>query len=261
MQFKIGKEGRRLIYIGVITYVIFLFVSVPASFLTGYILPSIQSAQAVKLNSVHGSIWEGYAVDASINQFKLGRLDWVLNGWGMLLGDIDLKLKFKNDTARGSGYVSMGFTGAMSAEDIDLQFPAESLQPLMYGMPISISGDLRGNIKTIEIKQGKVFKNEGRIVWQSAALRAPQNIELGNFLITLEPVNNDTKVRITDENQGPVVADIGIFVKGNGEYRLNGWLQARDENQQHISEALRLIGRADNTGKFWVSYSGQMGRR
>jgi general secretion pathway protein N len=258
MQFKIGKSGRQLIYIGLIAYVVFLLVTIPASFLTGYILPSVQSARGVKLSSVHGSIWKGYAVDASVNQFNLGKLDWTLNGWGLLLGDVDLKLKFKNDTGRGSGYVSLGFSGALNAEDVDLQFPSEALQPLLYGLPISFSGDLRGNIKSMEIRQGKVFKNEGRIVWQSAALRAPQNIELGSFLITLEPVNNDTKVKITDEQQGPVVADIGIMVKANGEYRLNGWLQARDESQQHITEALRLIGRADNTGKFWVSYNGQM---
>ena len=48
------------------------------------------------------------------------------------------------------------------------------------------------------------------------------------------------------------------FIKfdGKGKYSLTGWLQARDESQQHITEALRLIGKADSTGRFWVSYNG-----
>jgi len=258
MNFKIGKRGRQLIYIGVIAYILFLIATIPASFLSGYILPSIQSARMVKLNSMHGSIWKGYAVNANVNRLDLGRLDWNTSVWGLLLGDVDMKLKFNNGDARGSGYLSMGFGGKISAEDVDMQFPSEMLQPLIYGMPISISGNLRGNIKSFEYRQGKIFKNEGRIVWRSAALRAPQNIELGDFLIILEPVNNDTKIKITAEKNSPVVADIGINVKGNGEYRLNGSLEARDQSQQHITEALRMIGRADSSGKFWVSYAGQM---
>lgn len=258
MNIKITKNGRRLLYVGIGAYIVFLLATLPASFLTRYILPSVKSANAIKLQSVHGSVWQGRAMDASINRFSLGRLDWKLNGWGLLLGDVDLKLKFKNENSRGSGFVSMGFGGSTVAEDIEVQFPSEALQPLLYGIPISFSGDLRGSIKLLEIKPGKVLRSTGRVVWQSAALRAPQNIELGSFLITLEPINNGTKLKITDQQQGPVISDIGITVKGDGEYRLNGWLKARDERQQHITEALRLIGRSDSTGKFWMSFSGKL---
>ena len=255
---KITKNGRRLLLVGIGAYLIFLLATLPASFLTRYILPSITPAGMIKLQSVHGSVWKGEAMDASVNRFSLGHLDWKLNGWGMLLGDIDLKLTFKNENSRGSGLLSLGFGGSTEAEDIELQFPAEFLQPLVYGMPISFSGDLRGSIKSLELRPGKILKGNGRVVWLSAALRAPQNIELGSFLIALEPVNSGTKLKITDQQQGPVITDIGITVKGDGEYRLNGWMKARDETQQHITEALRLIGRADSSGKFWVSYNGKL---
>jgi len=255
---KITKNGRRLLILGIGAYIVFLLASLPASFLTRYILPSLKPAGMIKLQSVHGSVWKGEAMNATVNQFSLGHLDWKLNGWGLLLGDLDLKLAFKNDNSRGSGLLSLGFGGSTEAEDIELQFPAEVLQPLFYGMPISFSGDLRGSIKSLELRPGKVLKGDGRVVWQSAALRAPQNIELGSFLIALEPVNNGTKLKITDQQQGPVVTDIGITVNGNGEYKLNGWMQARDESQQHITEALRLIAKADSSGKFWVSFNGKL---
>ena len=256
ISFKITKPVRRLIYIGIASYLVFLFVSVPASFLTRYILPSVDTKQQVKLQNVHGSIWNGAANDTRVGSFNLGRLDWKLSGWGLITGDVDLKLKFKNESSKGNGNVTLGFGGATEASDVELSVPAETLQPLFYGFPVSISGDLKGSIAELVYEENKTINADGRIVWQGAALRAPQNIELGSFLIQLTPNNNGTKIKITDESEGPVKTEITVRVEGNGKYSLNGWLQARDQSQQHVTEALRIIGRADNSGKYWVAYNG-----
>jgi general secretion pathway protein N len=257
-RLRITKTGRRLIYLGVLAYLIFLLHALPASFLTHYILPSVKAARTVNLQGVRGSIWQGQAADARINNFSLGKLQWSVRSWGLLLGKLKLNLKVGEDNVRGSGYVSLGLGGALTAEDVNMQFPATTLMPLMYGYPISIAGDLRGNLKDVEIERGRILQAQGRIVWQNAAIRAPQNIEMGNFLVTLEPLNLGSKVVIKDQGQGPVQAEITVYLKGSGEYRMNGWLKARDASQQSITEALRLIGRADNSGRYWVGYNGTL---
>lgn len=256
VKLTITQNGRRLIYLGVLTYLVFLFHSLPASFLTRYILPSVQAARGLSLQGVRGSVWQGQAADARIVNFSLGKLQWDLHGWGLLLGKLRLHLKFSEDNAKGTGLVNVGLGGTITAEDVNMQFPAEALMPLLYGLPISIAGELRGNIKEFELETGRVLQGQGRIVWQGAALRAPQNIELGDFLITLEPLNRGSKIVVKDQGQGPVEAEITLNIKANGEYRMNGWLKARDASQQHITEALRIIGRADNSGRFWVGYNG-----
>lgn len=255
-RLRITKTGRRLIYLGVLVYLVFLLHALPASFLPRYILPSMQVTRAVSLQGVHGSIWQGQAADARIANFNLGKLQWSIRSWGLLLGKLKLNLKFSQDNVRGSGYVNLGMGGALTAEDVNMQFPAETLMPLLYGYPISIAGNLRGNLKEVAIERGRTLQAQGRIVWQNAALRAPQNIEMGDYLITLEPVNLGSKVVIKDQGQGPVQAEITVFAKGTGEYRMNGWLKARDANQQSVTEALRLIGRADNSGRYWIGYNG-----
>jgi hypothetical protein len=132
------------------------------------------------------------------------------------------------------------------------------LQPLFYGFPVSIAGELRGRFSEFNYKQNEVLQADGRMIWQGAALRAPQNIELGDFSIDLARHNTGTKIKITDENEGPVKAEINIKIDGTGKYNLNGWMQARDESQQHITEALRFIGaRPDNSGRYWVTYNGR----
>jgi len=262
ISIKLTKKNRRLLYVGLVSYLIFLLITLPASFLTSYILPSVDSAGVVKLKSVHGSLWTGQANDARIGQFYLGALSWDLSSLGLLLGNINLDINFKSDIASGVGDLTLGFGGATSANDVQLNFPAEMLQPLFSGFPISVSGELRGALNEVNYSPFEVLQADGRIVWQGAALRAPQNIELGDFLIVMSPHNLGTKIKITDENQGPVKTELNIKVTGKGKYTLNGWMQARDQTQQHITEALRFIGaRADSTGRYWVSYNGSLTKK
>ena len=262
VSLKLSKKNRQLIYVGFACYLVFLLITLPASFLTRYILPSVDSAGVVKLQSIRGSIWDGQANNTRIGQFNLGALNWGLSGWGLLLGNINMDVDFKSEFANGVGDLSLGFGGSTSASDVELTFPAEMLQPLFSGFPISISGDLRGSIKELNYIQFEQLQADGRVVWQGAALRAPQNIELGDFLMEMSPHNQGTKIKITDQNQGPVKTELNIKLSGNGKYTLNGWMQARDQSQQHITEALRFIGaRADSSGRFWVSYNGSLGKK
>ena len=257
-RLRVTKRGIRLIALGSIAYLVFLIASLPASFLTRYMLPAVPAARALQLQGVSGSLWQGQAAEARLNNFNLGKLNWELNGWSLLLGDIDLLLNFRNDTTQGRAQLSLGVGGSMRASNVDMQLPAERLAPLMYGFPVSLAGEVHGNLKELELEPGRTLQGRGRIVWRAAALRAPQNIELGDFVTTLEPLNQGSKLAINDQGQGPVETDITITVKGNGEYKMNGWMRPRDASQQHITEALRLIGRADNTGRYWVAYNGTL---
>lgn len=257
-RIRITKNGRRLIYVGIAAYLVFLLHALPASILTRYVLPSLDRSHNLRLQGVRGTIWQGEAINASVSNFNVGKLNWDLNSWGLLLGKLKLHLQFGHDDAQGNAYVSVGLGGAVQAEDVNLQLPAENLMPLFYGYPVSVAGMLRGNLKQVSVERGRVLQAQGRIVWQNASIKAPQNIEMGDYLITLEPVNLGSKMEISDQGRGPIQAKITIFVKGTGEYRLNGWFKSRDPNQQDITEALRLIGRPDSSGRYWVRINSRL---
>jgi len=257
-RLRITTTGRRFIYLGIAAYLIFLLHALPASFLTRYLLPSIPAVRAVNLQGVHGSIWQGQATEARFGNFTLGKLDWDVRSWGLLLGKLKLHLKFSQDGQRGSADVGLGMGGSLSAEDVNMQFPAQNLMPLMYGYPMSIGGELRGNLKQVNIERGRVLQAQGRIVWLNAALLAPQNINLGDYLITAEPVNTGSKILLKDQGHGPVQTEITVTVLGTGTYHISGWLKARDPDQQSITEALRLLGRPDNSGRYWVGVNGKL---
>lgn len=257
-RLRITRNGRRLIYLGVAAYLVFLLHALPASIFSRFILPRIDRSHSVRLEGVHGSIWHGSAVDARLSNFDLGKLEWNLHSWGLLLGKLKLRLNFGQDDVQGNANVSIGMSRALSAEDVNLQLPAARLMPLFYGYPVSVSGMLKGNLVQIALERGRVINAQGRIVWQNAAIRAPQNLDLGDFLITLEPVNTGSKIVIKDQGRGPIQSNLTVYVQGNGQYRLKGWLKSRDPNQQAISETLRLFGRPDSSGHYWINFNGRL---
>lgn len=257
-RLRVTRNGRRLIYLGVAAYLVFLLHALPAGILTRYILPRLDKSHSVRLEGVHGSLWQGTAVDANVANFDLGKLDWNLRSWGLLLGKLKLHLIFGQDNVQGNAYVSVGMGGTVNASDVNLQLPAAKLMPMFYGYPVSISGMLKGNLVKVELERGRVINAQGRIVWQNAAIRAPQNIEMGDYLITLEPVNSGSKIVIKDQGRGPIQANFTVFVDGNGQYRLKGWLKSRDPNQQAISETLRMFGRPDSAGHYWINFNGRL---
>lgn len=257
-RLRITKNGRRLIYVGIAAYLLFLIHALPAALLTRYILPKTDVAREVHLQGMHGSIWQGEATDARLANFDLGKLQWNVHSWGLLLGKLKMHLKFGQDSVHGNANVSVGIGGAVNADDVNLQMPAEKLMPLFYGYPFSMSGMLRGNLKQVAIEQGRVLQAQGRIVWQNASIRALQNMDLGDTLITLKPVNLGTKIVIKDQGRGPIQTEITVFTKGSGDYRINGWLKARDPNQQATVEVLRPFGRPDSSGRHWISFNGRL---
>ena len=262
ISLKIKKKTRRIIYVGLIAYVVFLLVSLPASFLTRYVLPAVDKSNSMSLQSVRGTLWNGHANNTRVAMFDLGTLKWNLSAWSILLGDVALDVNFKSEQAKGSGDVAVGFGGTVAAENIELQFPAEMLLPLIRRLPISISGGVRGTVNQLNYEQFETLQVDGRFVWQDAAMRAPQNFSFGDIMIEMTPHNRGTKIKITDQNKGPVKMELNIRLEGSTKYTLNGWLQPKDPSQQHITEALRFVGaKGDSTGRYWLTANGTLAQK
>lgn len=255
------KQRRRLIILGVVSYLIFLLVNLPASFLVDQVLSSTKTARLVKLNQVQGSVWSGQALDASIGAINLGILNWDLSPWGFLLGDIDVDLKFNQDETQGSGQLSIGFGGKLAVNALKLEFPAEIIQTAIALPFVSLSGLVTTDIDNAEYMQDETFHVEGKVLWQDAVLRMPNLVELGDIAILMSPFNQGTRIKINDKGNGPITINVTVDVYANGRYKMNGTLTPKDASQQHITEVLKFIGRPDNSGAYHIGYNGSFAKR
>jgi len=195
------RKVRNYLLLGVGCYLLFVLITVPASVALRYLLESNDSAQNIKLLQLRGTVWQGEAQEATFSRVKLGKLSWGLNSLGLLAGNVDLDVRIGGENTQGNGNVALGFGGKLALQDVDVRLAAEQLNGLFSGLPVSISGNVLGKISELEIKKEQVFRAKGRVVWQQAALQAPQGIELGDILIELEPQNKNTRITITDQNE------------------------------------------------------------
>lgn len=254
------KKLRRYIVLGVLSYILFVFISTPASVLVHQVFTKMNATQSVRLQNVHGSLWRGEALDARYGRVNLGKLDWDMNVLGVLLGNLDLDVRFGQQTTQGRGNIALGVGGKLSIDDVDLRIPAGDLAPLFVGYPaVNFSGNVLGKINQLDIKQGSMFKGKGRIVWQQAVLLAPHNLDLGDILIELEPQNTNTKITISDQGEkGQLKIDLKFEVFASGKYRWEGTLKPRNASDEKLIELLRFIGRADSNNNYWVSGTRQI---
>jgi general secretion pathway protein N len=253
------KKLRRYLLLGGLCYILFVFISLPASVLARQIFTRLNATQSLRLQNVHGTLWRGEALAANYGRINLGKLDWNMNVFGLLLGNLDLDLHFGQQTTQGHGGVALGFGGKLRMDDVDLRLPASDLAPLFGGYPVNFSGNLQAKIQQLEVKPGSMFKGKGRMVWQQAVLLAPHNIDLGDILIELEPQNTNTKITISDQGEkGQLKVDLKLEIQASGKYRWEGTLKPRGADDEKLIEFLRFIGRPDSNNNYWVSRSGQL---
>ncbi len=250
---------RNYLLLGAGCYLLFVLFSVPASLVSKYLLGSGSSAQLLNLQQIRGTLWKGEAQETMLGRVKLGKLNWDLNSLGLLAGNIDLDLLINGENTRANGNVAIGLGGKFAMEDVDVRLPAEQLNGLFSGFPVSIGGDVLGKMTNVEIKKNEMFRAKGRIVWQKAALRAPHGIELGDILIEMEPQNKNTRITISDQNEtGQLKINLKLDVQSTGKYRWEGTLSPRNNDQTKLTEFLRFLGRPDSAGNYWISRSGQL---
>lgn len=257
IKFNKQKLLRHLL-LGVAFYVLFLIIYLPASLFSGYVSGKLAAA-GIQLQNVRGTLWQGEALDARIGRVALGRLKWDLSSFGLLVGNLDMDLDFARQDTQGKGNVVLGFGGGLQMHDLDVRMPAEGMGSLFSGLPVSFSGNLLGRITELDVRKGEMFKGKGRIVWQQAALVAPQAADLGDVLIELKPDNNNTRISISDQNErGQLKINLEYMINANGKYRWDGTIGPRGNTPDKLLELLKFLGSPDSNGVYRISRSGQL---
>lgn len=256
-KIRMNKRWTGFIVLGVVAYAYFMLTNFPAATTYQYFIAPLDKAKKVKLQGLSGTLWSGQAAQASIANLNFGKLNWDLRLFPLFTGKLGLDLLTEGNDSRIEGRVKAGFDQILYLDKLQGKLPARMLMPLFYGFPIAISGQITADIKHAEIKQGKRIDVEGKMVWYSAALTAPQAVELGDLFVAMRPDKNGTKLLLSDQG-GPLTLDGTIQLKHNGQYKLNIYLGTRDKNQSALGNGLKMLGRTNPQGKVLISRTGRL---
>lgn len=243
-------------------YIVFLVGTLPASIAVSFINNNPQLRSQIQLTSVSGTIWSGNVVSSQIAGINVGQLNWKLNILPLLLGKISVYIKFNNkdvlaNKMSGSGTISASLSGNLNVDNFRLTANADSLAPLMYGLPARFGGDINILVDELSLVKGKQINLKSRMAVSKASLVSPQRIEYGDILIQSSPNLAGSQLILTDQG-GPLILDGNIKIKGNGVYNVNLGLGARNSASDDLRNGLRFLGQRDATGKYRYKSNGKL---
>ena len=82
-------------------------------------------------------------------------------------------------------------------------------------------------------------------------------LKLGGLEVKFAPTVEGIVGEITDQG-GPLEAKGKVVLTQDGKYDFNGTVAVRDASQTDLANALRSMGRPDNTGKIKLKQSGDL---
>ncbi len=259
---KLKRKYIRYTVFAVISYVVFLIVTLPASIGFSFIKNNPQLNRQLQFSSVTGTVWSGSASSVHISGINIGQLDWDLNLLPLFLGRLSVYIKVKNQqasasTVSGTGTIAISVFGDIKVDNFTATFPIDLLTPVMYGFPARFSGDVNMHIDSLSLVKGSRINLKSRIVVSKAGLVSPQRIEYGDILIQASPQLYGSQFVLTDQG-GPLILDGNIKIKGNGLYSVNLGLGARNSASKDLQTGLRFLGQRDATGKYRYQSKGKL---
>lgn len=253
---------RQIILLVVIAVAWFLFrvlTTVPAPLVFNK-LNSLM-APTVQIVNPQGSVWKGNAAALNLNmpgsELIFENIDWTLKAWKLLLGQVALDLKSKPADNYINAQVAVGFTGNISASNLDLALPAQ-LIARNFNVPAKLDGvlKLRSNyLKVADMKLAELDENTV-LLWENAGMNMGKQITLGDYQGKLSKQDDGAfKIQLSD-NDANLKANGDVVVQFEPlKYNVDLLLEKTDKLPPDVGNMLTYLGKPNADGKIQVNKS------
>ncbi|MBV1920280.1 MAG: type II secretion system protein N [Pseudomonadales bacterium] len=182
---------RSYIAIGVISFLIFAVALFPANLVWSSVASSVASAVPGKVQTVGGTIWDGFVVvDLRIGSVKgLHLAKWQVHPLNLLLGEVSLDLMVESEGLRASGDAYIGLLGK-GIQDLTGQISASVAKPILKQFDASAEGGLNFKGLTVAMSGDEIADASGVIRWDGGKVsyrsgRSTQTVDFPAVVGTL----------------------------------------------------------------------------
>lgn len=252
------KRWWHYLIAGVVAWVCFMLWRFPAAAAYGMVAESLGSK--VQLVGLAGTLWHGTAQQLQYQDRALGRLDWRLSPWGLLLGRLGGEVQLNQGDAflLAEGRTPLG-GGELTLSQLEGRIPLALLQPYLRMVPLPLDGSVSLKLEDIVINaEGRLQQANGRIVWHQAGVLAPQKLQFGDLQMSLQGVADGGVEGSVSDSGGPLQLRATLQLGSDGRYQLTGQVQAAASAPQELQGALSMLGKADSQGAHPLNFSGSL---
>ncbi len=216
-------------------------------------LPGSLAVQAPR-----GTLWRGQAAAVAAGALRLEDLRWRLQPATLPLGRLTLRLATGAPVVQG--WIAAGVTGRWWLHIPRARLPAGFLRPLLERWGIEADGRLQVRDLVASGRGDWPDRLEGELEWQSAALKAPLSLRLGDLRARLH-LDGAALVADLGDRGGPLALAGSARLERDGGYGLDLRLQPRPGATPALREALGLLGAPDASGTRRLALTGRWQRR
>ena len=245
MKLKLGWIAA-----GLLAFLFFLVAYLPANQVVGRLtLPNNTS-----FTNVSGTVWTGSAGQAVVNGVPVKHLEWSINPWALLMGQLSLDVKAGNvrntDDIAFSGPLSISLfnTKHIQASQFVLYVPASYVVAnVSLPFPVQAGGRLKLNIQTLDVTPLCMALN-GKGDWLNASVSGTQGpIELGNYEATLSC--NGENIAITVEQPNLLGLSLSAMINPTDfNIDVEGQFKVDPSLPQEVHIASQLFGQPNTQG-------------
>lgn len=246
--------NRRLLWLGIATFVLALIVILPAGWVAPLLPPQLQCRQW------RGSIWNGECRGFTLQQGSQQALQanvvrWNLHPSALLRLKLRAALSVQNDQGAGSGVVELGRAGHLIIEG--LSATAVFDHRLASMLPAAWQGQLTVQELKLALANGRLEDLSGDITLRN--LHDGRGTAFGSYKLGFADTGPPFEGRLQDSG-GPfaVAAVVTISSEQPREFRwqIKGSITPRPEVPPAMRSRLDLLGSADSDGRYPLSLEG-----
>ena len=242
-----------LIAYGLLIYLLFLVINLPASFVWSMAPKDIK--RGINVTNIQGSAWSARADNIVIKNFELGKAEWTVNPFTLTLGKLGGNINIRHALGQMQSGYNLSSDQLLVLSDVNSEFSAAILDETFP--PFTLTGSIHSQLESVQIQGRSLFAATGDLQWRNASITGVADVSLGNVSFKASPEAKGTKLQVT--NEGGVIAISGdIRVTANGRYRLNLLLSSRDKQNTDLKNMLAILGRADAQGRIRFSQAGKL---
>ncbi|TMP39981.1 type II secretion system protein N [Pseudoalteromonas rubra] len=250
------KKIISLVLVFLLAFSVFVAITMPASIVLQLSQGSLP--RALSVGAVSGSVWEGRISEVRYENVQLNDVTWQLNGWGLLTGQVQGKVRFGSprtlDEISGNSNFSMSLLDkSAKLDDAILRFSVEqAMQQVTLPLPVDAKGRVILSIDEYRTGQPYCEALNGEISSPNIDIKGLTGwFSIGDMSGTLTCKSGDIAVTVDPENRLGLRADATLAA--NMQFRVAGNIKPEASLPKEVHDAVKFLGRPDSEGRYPVS--------
>jgi general secretion pathway protein N len=247
------KKVWWLVALGVVAFLVLAVATLPAS-----VLVAPLEKQAIILNGVTGTVWNGAAQVLQSGNIRMGSVEWHVHPLALLRGRAAADVKLTRVDGFVQGYVEANTAGSIALRDVSGALPLSVLPPQLTAG--GWDGKLNLRLTAAQIVNRWPAMLVGAIEVRELLGPARRPTAMGSYkLVFPEQAQPDVLAGALTDINGPLQLAGTLQLKAaDRSYVFDGLVATRPDAPADLVNSLQFLGAPDAQGQRQLSIAGTM---